>query len=105
MNATSAISALLLSVIVTAASAAPQGANVTETAARMTVSKAEKIALKEFRKRSHEKPTKVSARLLEDNDKDWVFVVEDAAQLPAPGSELYVTVNKKTAKAESYFGK
>lgn len=86
----------------TAASAAP---HESRTHAKVTVSKAEKVAVKEFRKRSKEAATKVSVRLLEDNDEDWVFVVENEEQLPAPGTELYVTVNKKTAKAESYFGK
>lgn len=107
MNMMSAISSLLLAVFVTAGAAAPQGDNGTRrTDAKVIVNKAEKVAIQEFRKRSKgAAATKVSVRLLEDNDKDWVFVVENEEQVPAPGSELYVTVNKKTAKAESYFGK
>lgn len=71
----------------------------------LTVKKAEKIAINEFRRRSKGRVARVSARLLESNDREWVFVVENAGEEPAPGSELYVTVYKRTAKVESYFGK
>lgn len=71
----------------------------------MTVDQAEKVAINEFKKRSRGLATKVSIRLLGDNDKEWVFVVENKEQAPAPGSELYVTVSKRAAKAESYFGR
>jgi hypothetical protein len=91
--------------ILGASSAAHQVDKKVQQDSRITVSKAEKVAIKEFKRRSRGAATKISVRLLEDNDKDWVFVVENEEQTPAPGSELYVLVSKRTAKAESYFGK
>ncbi|MFS2005027.1 hypothetical protein ACEN9F_15495 [Duganella sp. CT11-25] len=99
------ISSFVLAVLSDAASAAPKVDGAIQRESRMAVSKAEKVAIKEFRKRSNGVAKNISVRLLEDNNKDWVFVVEDEDQIPRPGSELYVTVSKRTAKAESYFGK
>ena len=99
------ISGFLLAVLGATASAAPQVDNEIRRDSEVTVSKAEKVAINEFKKRSKGSATKISVRLLEDNNKDWVFVVEDEERTPRPGSELYVTVSKRTAKAEFYFGK
>jgi hypothetical protein len=105
MKAILPISSFVFAVLGTAASAASKVDNVDQRDSSVNVSKAEKLAIKEFKKRSRVPATKISARLLEDNNKEWVFVVENVEQAPAPGSELYVTVSKRTAKAESYFGK
>jgi len=66
---------------------------------------AEGIAVQEFRKQTKMRLANVSVRSLKGDEQEWAFVLEDSAQLPRPGSELYVRVNKKTGKLTSYFGK
>ncbi len=72
---------------------------------QITQSKARQIAIEEFKRRSKTDAKKISIRLIEEDSKEWVFVVEDQDVVPGPGTELYVSVNKISAKAESYFGK
>lgn len=98
-------SGFVLAVCGTAALAASQAGSTVGHDSKVTVNKAEKIAIQEFKKRAKGPVTKISVRLLEENDKDWVFVLENEEQTPVLGSELYVIVSKRTAKAESYFGK
>ena len=105
MKLTLIIANFLSAIVCVSATASPQVDSAVNYEKKITVNTAEKVAIKEFKKRSKTPATRVSVRLLEENDRDWVFVVEDAEQLPAPGSELYVTVSKKTAKTASYFGK
>lgn len=95
----------LYSMICSPASAFSHVENVVTQEKKITVNTAEKAAIKEFKRRAKGPVTRISVRLLEENDQDWVFVVEDEGPVPVPGSELYVTVSKKKAKAESYFGK
>jgi type II secretory pathway pseudopilin PulG len=99
------IFSFLLVVVSSAVSTAFEVDKAARQETKLTVNKAEKIAINEFRRRSKGTVTRISASLLEDNDREWVFVVENAEQEPSPGSELYVTINKRTAKVESYFGK
>ena len=72
---------------------------------KVTQKEAEKIAVQEFRKQTKANLATISVRQLKGDDQEWAFVLEDNAQLPRPGSELYVRVNKKTGELTSYFVK
>jgi uncharacterized membrane protein len=66
---------------------------------------AEKIAIQEFKRQTKANEAMISVRQLKGDEQEWAFVLEDSAQMPRPGSELYVRVNKRTAEITSYFGK
>jgi hypothetical protein len=65
----------------------------------------QKISNAQFKIFTKNKVKAFSSRLVEENDKEWVFVYSDLGTTPGPGSDVFVTVEKISGKATAFYGK
>ena len=72
----------------------------------ISMASARLLSLQEFDKKTGGKIKEFKCKLIEESDKEWIFVFDEYANPSPPGgNDLTVFVNKKTGKTESLFGK
>jgi hypothetical protein len=70
-----------------------------ENSAVRSMDSAEKIAIASFKKYTHRKVKHFSWCFLYEDDQEWSFSFEDLDVIPGPGSDYFVTINKKSGQA------
>jgi hypothetical protein len=72
---------------------------IAENSAVPSMDAAERIAIASFKKHTHGKIKHFSWRFLYEDGQEWSFSFEDLDVIPAPGSDYFVTINKKSGRA------